>query len=275
MSESQIAALFPRLGEHGFTVTSPQDNRYNCIAWAAGDDTRWWWPGVIAQPIGGYYWPTRNLREAVDNFESAFATLGYMRCETKDYEPGYEKVAIYVGADGSPTHAARQTRDGRWVSKLGKLEDICHSDIEGVCGERYGQVRVILRREVMSSSGRLKRLNEIFLLVARFVPRIPRRRRIRASGHRVKARRSRSLATARRVDWRGRRGRRDLDDWGAHAASVCITLLARHGELGDGESSCRSARATDQQLANLMPGSCPPADLADKSGRLGDDPESR
>jgi hypothetical protein len=148
MSESQIAASFPRLKEHGFTVTSPEDTRYNCIAWAAGDDTRWWWPGVLAQVIGGYYWPISNARETIGHFEAAFATLGYARCQTDDYEPGYEKVAIYVDAGGSPTHAARQTDDGGWVSKLGRLEDISHPDIGGVSGESYGEVGVILRREV-------------------------------------------------------------------------------------------------------------------------------
>jgi hypothetical protein len=176
MIESRITVLFPRLNEHGFAVTSPQDTRYNCIAWAAGDDTRWWWPGVIAQPIGGYYWPTLNVRESLDNFEKAFATLGYVRCEASDYEPGYEKIAIYIGADGSPTHAARQARDGTWLSKLGKLEDICHADIEGVCGKNYGEVGIILRRKVMPPEGLLKRLHEKFPFMSWLVSRIPRRR---------------------------------------------------------------------------------------------------
>jgi hypothetical protein len=150
MSEAQIVTVFPRLREHGFAVTSPQDTRYNCIAWAAGDDTRWWWPGVISQPIGGYYWPTLNARGTLDNFEKAFETLGYTRCETSEYEPGYEKVAIYVDADGLPTHAARQIGEGVWLSKLGRLEDISHADIEGVCGKNYGEVGIILRRATNS-----------------------------------------------------------------------------------------------------------------------------
>lgn len=151
MSEAQISAFFPRLSEHGFAVTSPQDTRYNCIAWAAGDTTRWWWPGVIAQPIGGYYWPTLNSQSTLETFERAFAALGYERCVSRDYESGFEKVAIYVGPDGSPTHASRQLEDGTWVSKLGKIEDICHSDLEGVCGKNYGDVAIILRREATHS----------------------------------------------------------------------------------------------------------------------------
>jgi hypothetical protein len=46
---------------------------------------------------------------------------------------------------GSPTHAARMVRDGRWISKLGASEDIEHnlSDLEGEC---YGRVVVCLER---------------------------------------------------------------------------------------------------------------------------------
>jgi hypothetical protein len=146
MSESRILALFPRLSEYGFNVTSPHDTRYNCIAWAAGDSNRWWWPGVIGQPIGGYYWPTLNTQSTPESFERAFATLGYARCDTGDYETGFEKIAIYVGADGLPTHAARQLKDGTWVSKLGKLEDIRHVNVEGVCGKNYGEVAFFMRR---------------------------------------------------------------------------------------------------------------------------------
>jgi hypothetical protein len=148
MSEDRIRALFPRLSERGFELASPQDPRYNCIAWAAGDSSRWWWPGVISQPVGGYYWPTLNAESTLETFERAFATLRYEKCNNGDYEPGFEKVAIYVGADGLASHAARQLEDGTWVSKLGKLEDIRHVDVEGVCGKNYGEVALFLRRAV-------------------------------------------------------------------------------------------------------------------------------
>jgi hypothetical protein len=151
-SESTILAIFPRLAEHGFTITSPRDTRYNCIAWAAGNSTHWWQPGVGGQPLGGYYWPTLNVQSTLETFERAFATLGYERCQTGDYELGYEKVAIYVHADGIATHAARQLEDGTWVSKLGKLEDIHHVDVEGVCGKAYGEVALFMRRESTKST---------------------------------------------------------------------------------------------------------------------------
>lgn len=146
-SESRILASFPRLSEHGFTVTSPPDTRYNCIAWAAGDSTHWWQPGVSGQPVGAYYWPTLNVQSTPETFERAFAALGYTRCETGDHEPGFEKVAIYVDAGGLATHASRQLKDGTWVSKLGRSEDICHVAAEGVCGGHYGEIAFFMRKE--------------------------------------------------------------------------------------------------------------------------------
>jgi hypothetical protein len=143
---AMIAGLFPRLSEHGFTVTSPRDTRYNCIAFAAGDVTHWWQPGVGGQAIGGYYWPTLNTATTPEACERAFATLGYERCANGDYETEYEKVAIYADADGQYTHAARQLRNGTWVSKLGPSQDINHNDVEGVCGKDYGEVAFFMRR---------------------------------------------------------------------------------------------------------------------------------
>jgi hypothetical protein len=35
-----------------WSVTSPADTLTNCIAWAAGDTTQWWWP---REPAEGYY----------------------------------------------------------------------------------------------------------------------------------------------------------------------------------------------------------------------------
>ncbi|RMH08652.1 MAG: hypothetical protein D6704_02725 [Nitrospirae bacterium] len=48
---SELEEVFPRLCETRYEITSPQDTSYNCIAWAAGDVGRWWWPAPQA------YWP--------------------------------------------------------------------------------------------------------------------------------------------------------------------------------------------------------------------------
>lgn len=103
-----------------FEITSSETEEYNCIAWAAHDTERWWWPGA------GVYWPSGvREEETLDAFEEAYATLGYKRCDNGDLEPDFEKIAIYERGN-VPTHAARQLQNGMWTSKLGGLEDVEH-----------------------------------------------------------------------------------------------------------------------------------------------------
>jgi len=84
--------------------------------------------------------------ESVDSFREAFATLGYVVCNSEQLEDGYEKVAIFALA-GLPKHAARQLVGGRWVSKLGSSEDIEHA-LHDLAGDVYGEVVVVMRRPV-------------------------------------------------------------------------------------------------------------------------------
>ena len=112
---------FPNLDPTVYEVTSPETPEYNCMVWAAGDSTRWWWP------LSGAHWPSGAPRmETVDSFRIAFETMGYEVCPGQEYEQGFEKVAIYAHTDGVPTHVARQLENGRWTSKLGDWEDIEH-----------------------------------------------------------------------------------------------------------------------------------------------------
>jgi hypothetical protein len=138
-----LVELFPNLQEKGYDLTSPETTFYNCIAWAAGDTSRWWWPDYNDQ----YYWPTGIPRhETLQAFTYLFENIGYTVCEEANYEEGFEKVAIYVNdLTGKPTHAARQVAFGRWTSKLGRSVDIEH-DIIGVSGSIYGSIAVILKR---------------------------------------------------------------------------------------------------------------------------------
>src|SRR4051794_35713778 len=95
---------FPSLHSHHFKPTSTATFQYNCVAWAAGETTRWWWPIV-----GLYYWPSGTPSdETIESFVAAFATLGFVTCESDDVEKGTEKVALYATAAGTPTHMARQ-----------------------------------------------------------------------------------------------------------------------------------------------------------------------
>lgn len=144
-NETELEGLFPGLREDGYRIQSPAEPRYNCIAWAAGDSTRWWWP--MRSRVPGCYWPANvPAEETLDSFAQAFAVLGYVACESAELEPGLEKVALYVDDKGIPTHAARQLVSGVWTSKVGQLQDIEHVSLRGLEGQEYGTVARVLKK---------------------------------------------------------------------------------------------------------------------------------
>lgn len=145
MSEVQLEFEIPNLKHSDYKITSPEDVYYNCIAWAAGDDSRWWWP----DQSNSYYWPPGIKRETtLEVFVEAFKTLGYSICNSADYEVGFEKIALYAKPSGEPTHAARQVRPNRWTTKAGRLEDIEHK-LEDVYGSVYGAVAICMKRPLL------------------------------------------------------------------------------------------------------------------------------
>ena len=138
-----MKSIFPALENEGYEITSAASIRYNCVAWAAGDDDNWWYP----DPNGFLYWPSRALREwSTKGLIAVFRTLGYKKCENGDFDKDYEKVVIYVLL-GIPKHAARQMPDGRWTSKLGEGKDIIHT-LLGLQGTEYGMPTIFLRRRL-------------------------------------------------------------------------------------------------------------------------------
>ena len=140
-------AVFPNLNRDEYRVTSAAAPDYNCIAWAAGDDTDWWWPDP--DPDSNNYWPdTAPFEETLSSFRVLFGSLGYRECATAELEPGFEKVALFADADGWPTHAARQLPNGNWSSKLGRWQDIEHQSLYALAGSAspYGNVVLLLRR---------------------------------------------------------------------------------------------------------------------------------
>ena len=145
-----IEQVFPRLRGSNYAVTSPHDPGYNCIAWAAEDVTKWWDP----DPHHLYFWPRDAPRKrTLEAYVAAYAHLGYELCDSPEFEAGFEKVALFANAQGVPTHAARQLRNGRWTSKLGRGEDIEH-DLRDLEGQDYGSVSRVLRRPSPSASQR-------------------------------------------------------------------------------------------------------------------------
>jgi hypothetical protein len=146
-----LEACFPGLATSSFRVTSPATRDYNCIAWAAGDTSHWWWPDLDPDNDALFWPPSAPLEERVDAFVAAFATLGYAPDSSAEFEPGFEKVALFArGAEA--THAARQLPSGRWSSKLGFSEDIEH-DLHAVSGEAYGMVVLVLKRPMTNVLG--------------------------------------------------------------------------------------------------------------------------
>jgi hypothetical protein len=135
-----MVAQFPRLID--YTITSEPTTDYNCIAWAAGDNTLWWWPHKDSQDS---YWPEGVPRSnSLNAFEAAYATLGYVRCAGPDLEEGFEKIAIFAD-HGKCTHAALQLSNGRWTSKMGTAYDIEH-DLPTMNGGFYGQIVRYMKR---------------------------------------------------------------------------------------------------------------------------------
>lgn len=133
---------FPNLAVTEYTITSPKSQEYNCFAWVAGDQERWWQP----TPEEEFYWVEGvPMGETLSAYIQAYQTLGYEPCDSTELEAGYEKIALYVDSRNIPVHAAKQLLTGKWSSKLGWLEDIEH-ELEGLTGEKYGKVGQVLRR---------------------------------------------------------------------------------------------------------------------------------
>lgn len=131
--------LFPNLTDQNHNLTSPRTVEYNCVAWAAGDSSRWWQPGI--------YWPIPSTKDGygIGELVQAFESLGYESCDDGSLESGFEKIALYaIGM--MYTHVARQLADGNWTSKLGQLEDIQHDSPAVIEGSDYGEVLQFMRR---------------------------------------------------------------------------------------------------------------------------------
>jgi hypothetical protein len=136
----------PNLTPSSCEITSSQDTLYNCIAWAAEDNQKNWWP----DPMEIGYWPAGVPRtDTRGAFIQAFKTLGYEPCLDGALQPGMQKIAIFgIGQSGLevPTHAALQLESGEWTSKLGNLEDVRHRTLHAVNGPLYGKAICYLSR---------------------------------------------------------------------------------------------------------------------------------
>lgn len=146
----RIYQLFPGLkNDKDFRVTSPCDFDYNCIAWTLLKNKTIKWPFPKEYDIldGTEYWPDGLPRnEYPFTFLEMYRISGYELCDDLTLDPQYTKVALYVN-DNVVTHAARQTPEGLWTSKLGQMNDIQHSTPYSLEGNIYGKVKYILKKK--------------------------------------------------------------------------------------------------------------------------------
>jgi hypothetical protein len=134
---------FPNINADNLEITSPVDPNYNCIAWAAKENFRWWWPDEMGQA----YWPSNAPREVTkEAFVKAYATIGFEKCNDSNFEEGYEKIMIYC-KNGKPTHAARLIESYKWTSKLGPQYDVSHS-YSLLDGDAYGNPELFMKRTI-------------------------------------------------------------------------------------------------------------------------------
>ena len=148
---SWIPNKFENARPDGLRCTSDRTNNlpyggYNCIAWAAGRTSQWWWP--FDDPSA--HWPIAvdsNDPTNPEQFVRAFALAGYSRCRNGRFRHGFEKVAFYVNASGGVEHAARLLPNRAWTSKLGQAEDIEHDFLEDLEGKVYGKAKIFVQRK--------------------------------------------------------------------------------------------------------------------------------
>jgi hypothetical protein len=148
---------FPNLRQSKWYLTSPPTFDYRCIAWAACESHRNWWPMDFPRDLypPEVYWPPHLPvgDDSVPNFVNAFVDeKGYRPCgRNTAFEIGYQKVAIYAKYENgslATKHMARQHFLGLgWLSKLGPNEDILHRKPRDVEGDLYGNVEQVLKRD--------------------------------------------------------------------------------------------------------------------------------
>ena len=133
---------FLNLRAEGFTVVDPPSDRYNCIAYAAGDTSKWW------DHTPRRYWPPYATRSpSIESLQEVFAGLGFGECDDGSLVAGYQKVALYED-DGEYQHASIQMPNGAWRSKMGPGPVIEHRSPESLSRGIYGNATTFMRKVV-------------------------------------------------------------------------------------------------------------------------------
>ena len=137
-----IEQEFPNLKNSYYKETSKATSQYNCIAWAININNKRYWPNNI-----DYFWPDNiSNSQKIESFIKLFNKEGYYQCDDSEYEEGFEKICLYT-LNNVPKHAARQTKNGNWTSKLGDEIDIEHT-ITGLVGNWYGNPTLFFKKKL-------------------------------------------------------------------------------------------------------------------------------
>lgn len=146
LPSTELEQCFPNLAGK-YKLTSPKDGAYNCVAWAVGDIKVFWDDvRILGRRVKGYYWPPKISADTLEGWTEVFALHNYRECDSDAFDPDFEKIAIYIQPDDSPSHVARQIGSGTWSSKLGISFDIEHETLNSLEGDEYGKVAVIMQR---------------------------------------------------------------------------------------------------------------------------------
>ncbi len=105
-----LESLFPGLAGRYYVVRDSPSKIYNCIAWALGSTSDWYWPTLYT------FWPVRERRVTVACFAKLLESEGFGPATDAEVESGYAKIAMYV-LKGVPTHMARIETGTVWSSK--------------------------------------------------------------------------------------------------------------------------------------------------------------
>ena len=142
MRDPELEEDCPGLADSAYEIKSPRDPKYNCVAFAVGDTSQFWYDAGVS----GYYWPPgAPSADTIEGWTKVFADHGYSETDDASLQSEFEKVAIYATPD-APEHVARQKASGMWTSKMGKGHDIEHATLAALEGATMGTVVKIMRR---------------------------------------------------------------------------------------------------------------------------------
>lgn len=135
---------WPNLKDGTFEKTSDEGIYQNCVGFVVG----------IRRWIDSYsqFWPDDlETGDTPEHYAAFFKKHGFEICADGSLENGTEKLAIYAkghkySSQKEFKHVAIQQNDGKWKSKMGKLEDIEHPTTKTICCGDYGEAIIFMRR---------------------------------------------------------------------------------------------------------------------------------